>query len=543
VPDSQSRELMSMVIAADDEMAPANQPVRSRRAWRRPSAEYLRECGLSEEMLRHTDLLPDELLLILCWHEHARAWVLKNEGPITAALKTPAGTRDADRWDREGPILRKAGRWLIRSHAIWAVLEALRGGDISDVEQVLKEERPWTRRLLALLHAVPLRWRALTLKGGALPPAGTRPWLFPSFDPPEIWMPSGKEVQVLAAALWDAANGGKNWLRPQHGNPPYYAGEEGRQVYVSHATQAEVATITTEQETEYWKTVLEKLPDEKLLSVFLIALGKWFGDRGALRDQEDQPLIAKTWLHVSDILYFQGRKREVHGGYERADKLDVATHLGTLSRLIYTGPQVRYDRGAPRTRVVHSRYLEVAQENDVNLFGEETPYAFSISPGDWILPTLSSATPMLARLFRCVLQQNPRYASQRFAMRIGIYLTFQWRIRAHKRNWDQTWELRTLLGGASVPIEGDNRLYGRFLDYVEEALDRLRDLGAIGRWDYKAWHPDMRARRGWFARWLEEQVIITPPASLIEEYATIATSYRRAIASAKKATRKKHPHP
>jgi len=112
MPDSQSRESMSMVRATDDSVAPAEQPVRSHRTWRRPSAEYLRECGLSEELLQHTDLLPDELLLILCWHERARAWVLKNEGPITAALKTPAGTRDADRWDREEPILVKSAQPL-----------------------------------------------------------------------------------------------------------------------------------------------------------------------------------------------------------------------------------------------------------------------------------------------------------------------------------------------------------------------------------------------------------------------------------------------
>ena len=67
---------MNAVITSPEEnrVSPLAETV-PRRTWRRPSAEYRGQCGLPATALAH---LSDDLLLVLYWDEHARAWLSHN---------------------------------------------------------------------------------------------------------------------------------------------------------------------------------------------------------------------------------------------------------------------------------------------------------------------------------------------------------------------------------------------------------------------------------------------------------------------------------
>jgi len=374
--------------------------------------------------------------------------------------------------------------------------------------------------------------------GGPAParPPTARP---ASFTPSSLAITSDKFTQLVLQASWDAANRDfTRWTR-QYTAPPYYRDDEERMLYVSDApvSAAAATVLSPEQEAAYWDTVLS-LDDDKV-SAFIIGIGKWFADRGDmnLRDELGNPIFAKTRIHVNDILGFQGIKPHHKGGYRREQKTKVAEDVWTLNRIFITGPQVIYEKDRKGRRrekqvTVHSRLLDVSLESEHDLLGDEHPYAFNLAPGDWARPYVGHDGRMVAQLLRPVMEFDPRQGVGLKAMRLGLYLSFQWRIRSSRANYDQTWAVRTLLDGARIPIETDSRLYTRFRDQVEAALDQLQARGVIKGWQYDRGDEDTLPTRGWFKPWLNWTVAMTPPATVVEHYARIFPAAQKAIAAA-----------
>jgi len=147
----------------------------------------------------------------------------------------------------------------------------------------------------------------------------------------------------------------------------------------------------------------------------------------------------------------------------------LGSYIWTLNRIFITGPQVIYERDrAGRRRekrvTVHSRLVDVSLESERDQVGDEHPYAFNLATGDWARPYVGHDGRMVAQLLRSVMEFDPRQGVGLKAMRLGLYLSFQWRIRSSRANYDQTWAVRILLDGARIPVEADSRLYTRFRD-------------------------------------------------------------------------------
>lgn len=373
------------------------------------------------------------------------------------------------------------------------------------------------------------------------------------FMPAALTITSDKFTQLVLQASWDAANRDfSRWTR-RYTAPPSYQDDEDRTLYVSDAPAGGTAmtVLSPEQEARYWETVLS-LDDDKV-SAFVISLGKWFADRADLnlRDPEGNPILAKTRIHVSDILSFQGVKPHHKGGFRREQKQKVADDIWTLNRIFVTGPQVVYEtdkrgRRKEKTVTVHSRLIEVSLESEHDLLGDEHPYALNIAPGDWARPYVLHDGRMVAQLLRPVMEYDPRQGVGLKAMRLGLYLSFQWRIRSSHGNYEQPWKVETLLVGSRVLTEKereDRRYHQRVREQCEAALDRLQRDGVIGAWEYDRWDEDALDGRGWFRRWLQWTVHITPPASVVAQYAQIARASARAIAAAKKTAAKERSNP
>jgi hypothetical protein len=117
------------------------------------------------------------------------------------------------------------------------------------------------------------------------------------------------------------------------------------------------------------------------------------------------------------------------------------------------------------------------------------------------------------------------------AMRLGIYLASQWRIRASSQNYAQPWRVSTLLNGACLDLPERNQQ--RFRDQFENALDQLQEDEVIAGWEYE--RDGELPLRHWFQLWLGWTVRVTPPQAILDHYTPIATARTRAIGQAKRA--------
>jgi hypothetical protein len=352
---------------------------------------------------------------------------------------------------------------------------------------------------------------------------------------------SDPHTQAAIRGIYAAANGQPNRWRQQGSEVPMYIdGKNGVLVYTRDGDG--VSPSGVDDIAAAWRQILAL--DDRHVSTFLICLGTWFAETGG----DDGPAMESVAISVDDVLGFRGIKKHVNGGYKPEQKIDARDAMLALNRVWVRSTDQVYEKrgrgGRMKTVYVDSRLLEVAFESDTDLFGKEHPYAFRVRPGEWATPYLGEANRRTALLLRPIMQNDLRSATGRFAMRIGIYLTMQWRIRASHNNYAQPWELRTLLDGAGVPIETDANHYTRFREYVEGALDKLQDDGVL-RWHYvkDASDDQLQARgknpqrlmRGWFQSWLRWQVWVEPPDVILEQYKLLPAKRARNLNAAKAA--------
>ena len=382
------------------------------------------------------------------------------------------------------------------------------------------------------------RAKPAPLRGRSLPPPGPSPNALTIFSDPYSL--------AVARGIWAADNGERErWQQDGSPAPSYRDPSNGVLVYFADAHGA--APLLPMEVESAWEQVL-KLND-RTVSAFLICMGKWLAETGAAG-----PQLTGTRIHVADILAFRDAKKHVHGGYPTQSKRETREDLLALNNIWVRGTQeiteVYGRRQRRKTVTVDSRLLEVAIESDRDLFGEETPYAFRIRPGEWAAPYLGEHNRMTATLLQPIMRYDPRQGVGRMAMRLGIYLTFHWRIRAAHGNYGQPWLVRTLLEGAGMAIPTDRRLYTRFRDQFEEALETLsRDLelgpcsctrcaseqDTAPGWHYEHGDEDDLPAFGWFQRWLKWTAIIPPPLAIRQQYERIPEARTRKLAAAKAA--------
>ncbi len=348
----------------------------------------------------------------------------------------------------------------------------------------------------------------------AAPPVPVTP-----FTPDTITFINAPQALAALRAMWAVANGQLDtWQRSEYG-PPYYADQKsGIHVYMQEGSEFNPQALDVA-----WQRVLSL--DDNKVSTFLICIGKWMADTGG-----DTKTIVKARVHVADILSFRGVKKHHKGGYRRDQKEDARRDVLALNAIWVRSPETsRDEKGKPGPGALDSRLLEVAIESQQDLSGRLEPYAFRIAPGEWALHYLGPHSRWTAELLRPVMQYDPD--KQRLAMRLGIYLASQWRIRAATENYAQPWAVRTLLQGAFIELPTAN--YDRFRQQVENALDRLHADRVITGWEYVG-DTDLSPRK-WFDQWLNWRVSINPPQASIERYGEIAPRRRRAISRSKQA--------
>jgi hypothetical protein len=355
-----------------------------------------------------------------------------------------------------------------------------------------------------------------------------------------LTVPSHPLLQHVIGSIFSVANGRKDAWGDQDDTsmpPQYVVSKPSKRVFKSDVRislappqgfdiadggdqdNRSEAAITRANE-ESWRQVLGL--NGSTVKVLMACFGLWFAETGgADADQSVQ-------IHVNDILDRGGWKKHPHGGYRRIQKDAVVQDVLTLGNL-RVKTELFYHEGtdskSKKTLRVNGPFLHVEAVIETGVQGEERPRAFLIRPGAWVKASLGNSR-QTAELPGVVLTYKTQQGVGRTSSRLGLYLPWQFRIRAFYKNNDQPFAVLTLLTGASMRVPTDSRQQARFRKHFDEALDNLQTDGVIGAWEYESRDEAHRPRQ-WFARWLKEKVSILPSKTVVERYSGIAQKAMR----------------
>jgi len=233
------------------------------------------------------------------------------------------------------------------------------------------------------------------------------------------------------------------------------------------------------------------------------------------------------------------RKKKTNGSsFSPAQRAEIIKDLKTLSQshVIVTAPLSerkrnkpgRKRKGAPRNERTYIRAqgalidLLSFKIGEYNLItGEEIWEERSISIGEWVaqIPGLSRQTAVMLRQVLAYSAKNQIYQKE-----LGRYLTFMFRINAHKPGGTFECSMKALLDGAGFKVP---RNIGEFREAIEKALADLKRDNVIG--DYAQivdTRPNAAERqaailhhdKGWWDFYAALKWRFHPPAYVREQY-------------------------
>ncbi len=281
-----------------------------------------------------------------------------------------------------------------------------------------------------------------------------------------------------------------------------------------------------------WKAV--ESYDDAHVDLFDYILAKMLASKAS--NQRD--IYGDFRLTPSEVLDARGIKKHVKGGHKPENIREIIKQVDALASIEVRASVTGYSAGG-KEKGKRGKRQAVTLEHAVDLIsihetlyeqsltGERIPIAWQLRPGNWARE-LEQFTPQYAFMMQGILKLHARRDAN--AKRIGRYLIYQYRVRAHERSWAQPYRISDLLASAGIEVDRGNA--GRFRGRIETALDILanpedmRGPVCIQRWHYP--HPVEQIGRGWLDDWLESGIVIEPPDALTaERYKAIGARKRR----------------
>jgi hypothetical protein len=274
-------------------------------------------------------------------------------------------------------------------------------------------------------------------------------------------------------------------------------------------------------------------PDTAL--IYKYATGAWLR---AYADGTLDKLQAVT-LHMNALCEAKGLKRTNNRDFTPEQKRDVLEKLLVAARVHLQG-ETPLPNG--KTQKIHGTLLEVISRGDKDN-GIFTPYEVTIIPG-LAVRKFFIENPQIGHFFSAIFKlKTNRPGVDRIAAMIGTYLAQQFTIRRSHGNYDQPFFLGKLLESSMIDLPTDPRLYSRFMESIEGdngAFERLKGIGVIKDWQYKAGDYENLPDRGKFDPWLRCRTIFTPPNFILEESNKFQSKrgehIKKAIANSRKKT-------
>ena len=280
-------------------------------------------------------------------------------------------------------------------------------------------------------------------------------------------------------------------------------------------------------EDEGWETVLSSLNTlgDGCIDTYLAVMAMAIDCHGT------QHISLPLQVSPDDILEVCGKKKS-HGSFTALQRVEIIKHLKTLAQVhvVATIPGYSAHRRGRKGEDLPMLSAEGAVIDLLNfkidgystITGEEIWEECSVAVGEWVsmIPELSTKTATMSRQVLAYSAKNERYQK-----RLGIYLTFMFRINArYGGKFPNDISMGALLEGAGIVAP---RQQGEFREAIENALERLKHDNVIGDyWRVVDGSPraqqierDIREHgRGWFDSYLEQKWNFVPPANVKEQY-------------------------
>jgi hypothetical protein len=278
---------------------------------------------------------------------------------------------------------------------------------------------------------------------------------------------------------------------------------------------------------ESWETVLDGLNTlgDGCIDTYIAAMAIAIDRNGT----EPRHVRIPFSISPDDILAVCGKQKS-NGSYTAFQRAEVIKHLKTLSqaRVVATIPGPGRKRGRKmEPTVIRAEgglidLLSFKIGEYRTITGEEIWEKRSIAIGEWatMIPELN---PQTATMFRQVLAYSAK--NERYQKRLGVYLTFMFRINArHGGTFPNDITMEALLEGAGIVPP---RQQGEFREALENALECLKHDHVIGDyWKVIEATPeaqkidrDVQERaRGWFASYLKQKWNFSPPDVIKKQY-------------------------
>jgi len=168
---------------------------------------------------------------------------------------------------------------------------------------------------------------------------------------------------------------------------------------------------------------------------------------------------------------YAGSTKRFSDGYQEKHKQQVAQDLAILQQYYLRGQHTVVTQGKMLRLPVDSPYLHIAAIEGATSIG------YLVSPGNWIDDHQTYQHTFLAEVSRKLFQLNPQ--NDQLALRIGLYLSEQWRQQARSGQYKEPLVMADLLAASMISVDKAN-LTSRFAPRVEAALQKLYAQGILG---------------------------------------------------------------
>ena len=321
-------------------------------------------------------------------------------------------------------------------------------------------------------------------------------------------------------AVREASLAREDQWKPNEGGELSYIASNDLEVYLSALGRSlEVSEAMRE---------IRKLSESTVLTARIL-LGLWSVRRNNKQVSKDGSVA----ILLDEVLQWQGiqkHSRVAHpgalkrytDGYRVEQKQRVLQDMSLLASCHVRGATTVTFRGKTTPIEVDGPYLRYDVVSRKTPQGEKIVLGFLVSPGSWIGTYEQYQNVSFAQIDSQIFTLNPQ--NDRYALRLGLYLTERWREQAKQGNFSTPIVMSDLL--AASMIEADKRhLTSEIAPRIEAALEHLEELGIVGK--QLCLTPVNKEQARWGKDWLAAQWEILPPAELIRAYALLPGSRKR----------------
>lgn len=175
---------------------------------------------------------------------------------------------------------------------------------------------------------------------------------------------------------------------------------------------------------------------------------------------------------------YEGSTKKYTEGYRAEQKQRVITDLVMLAACSVRGHCTITINGRSKKIFLDGPYLHFTTVKTETLFGE-TVLGFLVSPGGWIHAYEEHQNYYLAEVDSKIFSElHP--VTDRYALRIALYLTERWREQARQGNFSTPITMMDLLVASMIEVDR-RHLTAEFAPAIEKALIKLENMNVIGK--------------------------------------------------------------